>query len=67
MWAEDKAIWKCPDFFMVGLEGQGLFPGKDGQTIPADPGDALISGIGEPRGVRAATDMRVPVAIAPLL
>jgi quercetin dioxygenase-like cupin family protein len=52
---------------MVGLEGQGFFPGKDGQTIPADPGDVLISGIGESHGVRAATDMWVLVTIAPLL
>lgn len=52
---------------IVVLEGQGLFLGKDGQTIPADPGDVLISDISEPHGVRAATDMRVLVTIAPPL
>jgi quercetin dioxygenase-like cupin family protein len=52
---------------IVVLEGQGLFLGKDGQTIPADPGDVLISDISEPHGVRAVTDMRVLVTIAPPL
>ena len=47
------------------LQGQGEFLGKDNQSIPAQPGDVLISDIAEPHGVRAATDMRVLVTIAP--
>jgi quercetin dioxygenase-like cupin family protein len=34
-------------------------------VIAADPGDVLISDISEPHGVRAVTDMRVMVTIAP--
>lgn len=33
--------------------------------IPAGPGDVLISDISEPHGIRAKTDMRVLVTIAP--
>jgi quercetin dioxygenase-like cupin family protein len=47
------------------LEGTGEFLGKDGATIPANPGDVLISDINEPHGVRATTDLRVLVTIAP--
>jgi quercetin dioxygenase-like cupin family protein len=47
------------------LEGRGEFLGKDNKTIPAQPGDVLISDIAEPHGVRAVTDMRVLVTIAP--
>ena len=47
------------------LEGQGLFLGKDDQTIEANPGDVLISDIAEPHGIRAVSDMRVLVTIAP--
>jgi quercetin dioxygenase-like cupin family protein len=47
------------------LEGRGLFLGKDGVTLPAEPGDVLISDINEPHGVRAESDMRVLVTIAP--
>lgn len=50
---------------IVVLEGTGEFLGKDGATIPAGPGDLLISDIAEPHGVRAVTDMRVLVTIAP--
>jgi quercetin dioxygenase-like cupin family protein len=46
------------------LEGTGEFLGKE-RTLPADPGDVLISEISEPHGVRATTDMRVVVTIAP--
>jgi quercetin dioxygenase-like cupin family protein len=49
------------------LEGKGLFLGKDGQTLPALTGDVLISDISEPHGVRAESDMRVLVTIAPPL
>jgi quercetin dioxygenase-like cupin family protein len=52
---------------IVVLEGRGFFLGKDGQTLPAGTGDVLISDISEPHGVRAETDMRVLVTIAPPL
>ena len=47
------------------LEGSGEFLGEDETTIPAQPGDVLISEISEPHGLRAETDMRVLVTIAP--
>ena len=47
------------------LEGEGDFLGQDGLTMPAQPGDILISDISEPHGVRAKSDMRVVVTIAP--
>ena len=47
------------------LEGRGEFLGKDGSTIPAEPGDVLISDISEPHGIRAESNMRVLVTIAP--
>jgi quercetin dioxygenase-like cupin family protein len=48
------------------IEGEGEFLGKDGATIPAAPGDVLISDISEPHGIRATTsDLRVLVTIAP--
>lgn len=48
------------------IEGEGEFLGKDGATIPAAPGDVLISDINEPHGIRATkTDLRVLVTIAP--
>ena len=47
------------------LEGTGEFLGKDNATIPANPGDVLISDINEPHGVRATTNLRVLVTIAP--
>jgi quercetin dioxygenase-like cupin family protein len=47
------------------LEGEGNFLGEEGTAIPAQPGDVLISDISEPHGVRANTDMRVLVTIAP--
>lgn len=50
---------------IVVLEGTGEFLGKDDATIPANPGDVLISDISEPHGVRADSDMRVVVTIAP--
>lgn len=46
------------------IEGHGSFLGKE-DAIPAGPGDVLISEIGEPHGIRAETDMRVLVTIAP--
>ena len=47
------------------LEGEGEFLGNEGATMPAKPGDVLISDISEPHGLRAKTDMRVLVTIAP--
>jgi len=47
------------------LEGEGEFLGADGATLPAKAGDVLISEIAEPHGIRAASDMRVIVTIAP--
>ena len=47
------------------LEGSGEFIGKEDTAIPAETGDVLISDIAEPHGVRAVTDMRVLVTIAP--
>lgn len=50
---------------IVVLEGEGEFLGKEGMTLPAKTGDVLISDIREPHGVRAWSDMRVIVTIAP--
>lgn len=47
------------------MEGRGKFLGADGAIIPAAPGDVLVSDINEPHGVKAETDMRVLVTIAP--
>ena len=47
------------------IEGKGEFLGKDETAMPAKQGDILISEIREPHGVRAETDMRILVTIAP--
>ena len=47
------------------LEGTGEFLGKDNVALPANPGDVLISDISEPHGIRAKTDLRALVTIAP--
>ncbi|MEM5789791.1 MAG: cupin domain-containing protein [Syntrophobacteraceae bacterium] len=47
------------------LEGEGEFLGDDGAVIPASRGSILVSEISEPHGLKAATDMRVLVTIAP--
>ena len=47
------------------IEGTGEFLGAGGAVIPAKAGDVLISDIAEPHGVRARTEMRVVVTIAP--
>jgi quercetin dioxygenase-like cupin family protein len=47
------------------LEGKGEFLGDNGETLPAGPGDVLISEISEPHGLRARSDMRILVTIAP--
>ncbi len=50
---------------LVILEGEGEFLGKDGATLPARAGDVLVSDIAEPHGLRAKTDLRLLVTIAP--
>jgi quercetin dioxygenase-like cupin family protein len=47
------------------LEGEGQFLGAEDTVMTATAGDILISDISEPHGVRADTDMRVLVTIAP--
>jgi len=47
------------------LEGEGEFLAKDGVTMPAQVGDVLISDISEPHGIKAESNMRVLVTIAP--
>jgi quercetin dioxygenase-like cupin family protein len=47
------------------LEGEGVFLGEGNTSIQAGPGDILISEIAEPHGLRAGTNMRVLVTIAP--
>jgi len=47
------------------LDGEGEFLGKDGFSLPAKKGDVLISEIREPHGIRAVTELRVIVTIAP--
>ncbi len=50
---------------LVIIEGQGEFLGKDGASMPAKAGDVAISEIAEPHGLRAKTDLRLLVTIAP--
>ncbi len=47
------------------IEGTGAFLGDNEVAIPAKPGDILVSDISEPHGVRADTDLRILVTIAP--
>ncbi len=47
------------------LEGQGEYLGKDGAVLPANTGDVLVCDIAVPHGIRATSDMRVLVTIAP--
>lgn len=47
------------------FEGEGFFLGEGDSEIPAKKGDILISAIREPHGVRATSDMRIIVTIAP--
>lgn len=47
------------------IEGTGQFLGEKETAIPAVAGDILVSDIDEPHGVRADTDMRILVTIAP--
>jgi quercetin dioxygenase-like cupin family protein len=50
---------------LVIIEGEGDFLGEDGASFPAKPGDVVISDIAEPHGLRAKTDLRLLVTIAP--
>jgi len=50
---------------LVIIEGEGDFLGKDGASFPAKAGDVVISDIAEPHGLRARTDLRLLVTIAP--
>jgi quercetin dioxygenase-like cupin family protein len=50
---------------LVIIEGEGDFLGKDDAFFPAKPGDVVISDIAEPHGLRARTDLRLLVTIAP--
>lgn len=50
---------------LVIIEGEGEFLGKDGTRIPAKTGDVLVCDIAEPHGLKAKTDLRLLVTIAP--
>ncbi len=50
---------------LMVLEGDGEFLGDDGEAFPARPGDVVISDISEPHGLRAKTNLRLLVTIAP--
>ena len=50
---------------LVIIEGEGEFLGRDGASFAAKPGDVVISDIAEPHGLRAKTDLRLLVTIAP--
>jgi quercetin dioxygenase-like cupin family protein len=50
---------------IVVLAGEGEFLGDGGVVLPAKPGNVLISEISEPHGLRAKSDMRLLVTIAP--
>lgn len=47
------------------IEGTGEFLGDNDLALPAKEGDILVSDISEPHGVKADTDMRIVVTIAP--
>jgi quercetin dioxygenase-like cupin family protein len=47
------------------IEGEGFFLGAEGAEIPASQGQILVCDIEEPHGVKAKTDMRILVTIAP--
>lgn len=49
---------------IVVLSGEGFFVGEEDE-IACKQGDMLVADISEPHGVRAVTDMRVLVTIAP--
>jgi len=47
------------------LAGEGEFLGEGEASLPAKPGDVLVCPIATPHGIKAITDMRVLVTIAP--
>ena len=47
------------------IEGEGEFLGKESVTLPAKAGDVLVCNISEPHGLRAKTQLRLLVTIAP--
>ena len=47
------------------IEGEGEFLADNEVSMPAKTGDILISDIREPHGVKAITDLRIVVTIAP--
>lgn len=49
----------------VVIEGEGEFLGKDGISLSAKAGDVLVPEINEPYGLRAKSDLRLLVTIAP--
>lgn len=49
------------------LSGEGFFLGADKAEIPAKAGEILVCDIREPHGVRATSDVRILVTIAPPL
>ena len=53
------------DLSIQVVEGNGYFLGEEETKIPAEKGDILISEIREPHGVKAETNMRIVVTIAP--
>jgi quercetin dioxygenase-like cupin family protein len=53
------------DLSIQVLEGSGFFLGEGDTEIPAKEGDILVSQIREPHGVRAETNLRILVTIAP--
>ena len=53
------------DLSIQVVEGKGYFLGEGDVKIPAEKGDILISEIREPHGVKAETNMRIVVTIAP--
>ncbi|MFP4392726.1 MAG: cupin domain-containing protein [Desulfohalobiaceae bacterium] len=50
---------------LLVLEGEGEFLGAEGKSQPAKAGDVLVSEISQPHGLRAITDLRLLVTIAP--
>jgi quercetin dioxygenase-like cupin family protein len=47
------------------IEGEGEFLGRGNSCSPAKAGDIVILDIAEPHGLRARTDLRLLVTIAP--
>jgi quercetin dioxygenase-like cupin family protein len=50
---------------LVIIEGEGEFLGQGDTVLPAKAGDVVICDIAEPHGLRAKTDLRLLVTIAP--